>query len=167
MTKNDFVCISALTGTTRCGTSPTCSFTLMARFSGFPLPFTRCPITIVVITIVVITVVIVITVVVITVVFITVVFIILILIAINITIIAISNLIIAIDIFIIFVFIIIILILIFVLEIISITRSLGALRAPTSSWRPFGPLAYVLHALRALRPCDPRVSGWIVLLAFG
>ena len=33
------------------------------------------------------------------------------------------------------------------------TRSLGALRAPTSSWRPFGPLDFVLRALRALRPC--------------
>ena len=33
------------------------------------------------------------------------------------------------------------------------TRSLGALRAPTSSWRPFGPLDF---ALRALRPSDPR-----------
>ena len=28
------------------------------------------------------------------------------------------------------------------------TRSLGALRAPTSSWRPFGPLDFVLRALR-------------------
>ena len=37
-----------------------------------------------------------------------------------------------------------------------ITRSLGALRAPTSSWRPFGHLDFVLRALRALRPCDPR-----------
>ena len=36
------------------------------------------------------------------------------------------------------------------------TRSLGALRAPTSSWGPFGPLDFVLRALRALRPCDPR-----------
>ena len=43
------------------------------------------------------------------------------------------------------------------------TRSLGARWAPTSSWRPFGPafcpsgiLDFVLHALRALRPCDPR-----------
>ena len=36
------------------------------------------------------------------------------------------------------------------------TRSLGALRAPTSSWRPSGPLDFVLCALRALRPCDPR-----------
>ena len=44
------------------------------------------------------------------------------------------------------------------------TRSLGARRAPTSSWRPFGPLDFVLHALRALRPWDPRVSDWI---AFG
>ena len=32
------------------------------------------------------------------------------------------------------------------------TRSLGALWAPTSSWRPFGPLDFVLRALRALRP---------------
>ena len=45
----------------------------------------------------------------------------------------------------------------------KITRSLGARWAPTSSWRPFGPafcpsgiLDFVLHALRALRPCDPR-----------
>ena len=43
------------------------------------------------------------------------------------------------------------------------TRSLGALRAPTSSLRPFGLalgpsglLDFVLRALRALRPCDPR-----------
>ena len=35
-------------------------------------------------------------------------------------------------------------------------RSLGALRAPTSRWRPFGPLDFVLRALRVLRPCDPR-----------
>ena len=42
------------------------------------------------------------------------------------------------------------------------TRSLGALRAPTSSLRPFGPLDFVFRALRALRPCDPRVSDWIV-----
>ena len=45
------------------------------------------------------------------------------------------------------------------------TRSLGALRAPTSRLRPFGPalgpsglLDNVLHALRALRPCDQRNS---------
>ena len=31
------------------------------------------------------------------------------------------------------------------------TRSLGALRAPTSSWRTFGLLDFVLHALWALR----------------
>ena len=44
-------------------------------------------------------------------------------------------------------------------------RKLGALRAPTSRLRPFGPalgpsglLDNVLHALRALRPCDPRNS---------
>ena len=36
------------------------------------------------------------------------------------------------------------------------TRSLGALMALTSSWTPFGPLDFVLRALRALRPCDPR-----------
>ena len=43
------------------------------------------------------------------------------------------------------------------------TRSLGALRAPTSRLRPFGPalgpsglLDFVLPALRALRPSDPR-----------
>ena len=35
---------------------------------------------------------------------------------------------------------------------ICYTRSLGALRAPTSSWGPFGPLDFVLRALRALRP---------------
>ena len=39
---------------------------------------------------------------------------------------------------------------------ICYTRSLGALWAPTSRWRPFGPLDFVLRALRALRPCDPR-----------
>ena len=45
-------------------------------------------------------------------------------------------------------------------------RSLGALRAPTSSWRPFGPLDFVLRALRALRPCDLR--RWLdSVLAFG
>ena len=32
------------------------------------------------------------------------------------------------------------------------TRSLWARWVPTSSWRPFGPLHFVLHALRALRP---------------
>ena len=47
------------------------------------------------------------------------------------------------------------------LEIFSY-RSLGALRAPTSSWRPFGPLDFVLRALRALRPCDPCHSDWVV-----
>ena len=31
-------------------------------------------------------------------------------------------------------------------------RSLGALRAPTSSWRPFRTLDFVLRALRAVRP---------------
>ena len=46
---------------------------------------------------------------------------------------------------------------------ICTTRSLGARWAPTSSWRPFGPafcpsglLDFVLRALWALRPCDPR-----------
>ena len=42
------------------------------------------------------------------------------------------------------------------------TRSLGALQAPSSSWRPFGPLDFVLRELRALRPCDLRHSDWIV-----
>ena len=37
-----------------------------------------------------------------------------------------------------------------------LTRSLGALQALTSSWRPFGPLNFVHSALRTLRPCDPR-----------
>ena len=41
------------------------------------------------------------------------------------------------------------------------TRSLGALRASTSSWSPFGPLDFVLRALLALRPCSPRVGVWI------
>ena len=49
-------------------------------------------------------------------------------------------------------------------------RSLGALRAPTSSWGPFGPLDFVLCALRALRPCDPRKhlahQMWQVVLIF-
>ena len=35
-------------------------------------------------------------------------------------------------------------------------RGLGALRAPTSSWRPFGSFDFILRALWALRPCDPR-----------
>ena len=37
-----------------------------------------------------------------------------------------------------------------------ITRSLGALWAQTSGWRPFGFLDFVLRALQGLRPCDPR-----------
>ena len=47
-----------------------------------------------------------------------------------------------------------------VVQQISGTRSLGALRGPTStsSWRPFGPLDFVLPALRALRPvCRARL----------
>ena len=39
------------------------------------------------------------------------------------------------------------------------TRSLGALRALTSSWRPSGPLDFVLRALRALRPRDTVSPG--------
>ena len=35
-------------------------------------------------------------------------------------------------------------------------RSLGVIRAPTASWKPFGPLDFVLPGLRALRPCEPR-----------
>ena len=35
------------------------------------------------------------------------------------------------------------------------TRSLRALRAPTSSLRPLGLFDFVLRALQALRPCDP------------
>ena len=46
-------------------------------------------------------------------------------------------------------------------NVISNTGSVGALRAPTSSWRPFGPLGFVLRALRALRPCDPCFSVWM------
>ena len=42
------------------------------------------------------------------------------------------------------------------------TRSLGALRAPTSRRRPFGPLDFVLRALQALRPCDPRNNALLV-----
>ena len=49
-----------------------------------------------------------------------------------------------------------------VIMMMMMTRSLGALRAPTSRWRPFGPLYFVLRALRALRPCDPRSGDWIV-----
>ena len=45
------------------------------------------------------------------------------------------------------------------LALIGNTRSLGALRAPTSSWRPFGTLDFVL---RALRPRDPCVDDWIL-----
>ena len=45
-------------------------------------------------------------------------------------------------------------------QILFLSRSLGALRAPTSRWRPFGPFDFVLRALRALRPCDPRVGDW-------
>ena len=41
-------------------------------------------------------------------------------------------------------------------------RSLGALRAPTSSWRPFRPLDFVLRTFRALRPCDTCAGDWIV-----
>ena len=36
-------------------------------------------------------------------------------------------------------------------SVIYSTRSLGALQAPTSSWRSFGPLNFILRALRALR----------------
>ena len=49
------------------------------------------------------------------------------------------------------------------------TRSLAAHWAPISSLRPFGPalgpsglLDFVLRALRALRPCDPRNGAMIV-----
>ena len=38
----------------------------------------------------------------------------------------------------------------------SMTGSLGALRALTSSWRPFGPLNFVLWALRPV--CRARLS---------
>ena len=47
------------------------------------------------------------------------------------------------------------------------TRSLGALRTPSSSWMPFVPLDFFLRALWALSPCDPHVSDWISVLAFG
>ena len=42
------------------------------------------------------------------------------------------------------------------------TRSVGALRASNSSWRPFGPLNFILRALRAVRLVDPCVRDWIV-----
>ena len=42
------------------------------------------------------------------------------------------------------------------------TRSRGALRALTSSWRPFGPVDFVPRAFRALRLCDLRIGDWIV-----
>ena len=42
------------------------------------------------------------------------------------------------------------------LRVLYHTGSLGALRAPTSSWRPFRPLDFVLRAPRALRPRDLR-----------
>ena len=42
-----------------------------------------------------------------------------------------------------------------VLFALSKTRSVGALRAPTSSWRPFEPLDFVLLALR----CSGRYVG--------
>ena len=42
------------------------------------------------------------------------------------------------------------------------TKSLGAVRAPTSSCRSFKPLDFVLRTLRALRPSDPRIGEWIV-----
>ena len=38
----------------------------------------------------------------------------------------------------------------------SPTRRQGALRVPTSSWRPFGSLDFVLRAIRVLTLCDPR-----------
>ena len=48
---------------------------------------------------------------------------------------------------------------------IYFTRSLGARWAPTFSWQPFGPafcpsgiLDFILRALQALRPCDPRTD---------
>ena len=51
------------------------------------------------------------------------------------------------------------------------TRSLGPLWGPTSSLRPFGPalgpsglLDFVLRALRALRPCDPRMHVSVILI---
>ena len=45
------------------------------------------------------------------------------------------------------------------------TRNLGARWAPISSWWPSGLLDFVFHALRALKPCDPR--RWQVHLSFG
>ena len=36
------------------------------------------------------------------------------------------------------------------------TRSLGALRALTFSWRPLGPFDFILRTLPALRTCDQR-----------
>ena len=46
-------------------------------------------------------------------------------------------------------------------------RSLGALRAPTSSWRPFepalDPLGLLNFVLQALRPCEACDCDWIRL----
>ena len=42
------------------------------------------------------------------------------------------------------------------LDIKNTCMYLGALQALTSRWRPFGPRDFVLRALRALKPCDPR-----------
>ena len=47
-------------------------------------------------------------------------------------------------------------------NLLYLTRSVEARWAPTSSWRPFGPLDFLLRALRALRPSDPRVGELIV-----
>ena len=41
-------------------------------------------------------------------------------------------------------------------------RSVGALRVPASSWRPFRPLDFVLCAPRALSLCYPRGNDWKV-----
>ena len=48
-----------------------------------------------------------------------------------------------------------------VFSIILMTRSVGALRAPTSSWRPFGPLDFVLISNRkvCLDSAIPKVVG--------
>ena len=47
-----------------------------------------------------------------------------------------------------------------------LTRSLGALRAPTSSWRPFRPLDFVPRALRPLGPvCRAPLRSGLPFLA--
>ena len=52
------------------------------------------------------------------------------------------------------------------IDIYTYTRSLGALRAPTSSLGPSGLFDFVLYALRALRPCDPKSNAHAHMCVF-